>query len=162
MPYVYVSFGSNINPEENIRSGILNLKEIYPDITLSSVYRSKAVGFDGDDFYNLVAGFESDRSVYIIVEQLKHIEDMHNRKRNNPRFSPRTLDIDLLLYDDLVISEQYLKIPRDEITQYAFVLYPLAEIAGQLRHPVTGKTYKDLWQKFDDHTQHLQRIDFHW
>jgi 2-amino-4-hydroxy-6-hydroxymethyldihydropteridine diphosphokinase len=162
MPRVYVSLGSNINPEENIRSGVLALKKEYPNFTVSSVYRNKAVGFEGDDFYNLVAKFESDKSVYSIVEQLKYIESQHNRTRNRRRFSSRTLDIDLLLYGDLVISEQDLKLPRDEITRYAFVLYPLSEIAGQLRHPVTGKTYKELWQEFDNHSQQLQRINFQW
>lgn len=162
MPRVYVSFGSNINPAENIRSGIIALKKEYPELTVSSVYKSKAVGFDGDDFYNLVAGFESDKEVHSIVEQLKYIEDQHNRVRNRHRFTSRTLDIDLLLYDDLVICAQDLKLPRDEITQYAFVLYPLAEIAGQERHPVTGMQYRELWKKFDDHSQQLQRIDFQW
>jgi len=162
MSRIYVSIGSNINPEENIRSGILDLKNDYPDIELSSVYRSKAIGFEGDDFYNLVAAFESDDDVHAVVQQLKCIEDRHNRTRNRPRFSPRTLDIDLLLYDDLVISGQDLKLPRDEITQYAFVLYPLVEIAGQNRHPVTGITYKELWQEFDSASQRLERIDFQW
>ena len=162
MPRVYVSLGSNINPEENIRSGISALRNEYPNLAVSSVYRNKAVGFEGDDFYNLVAEFESDKSVYSIVEQLRSIENQHSRTRSRRRFSPRTLDIDLLLYGDLVVVEQDLKLPRDEITQYAFVLYPLSEIAGKLRHPVVGKTYSELWREFGDHSQQLQRIDFQW
>jgi len=162
MPRVYVSFGSNIDPERNIRSGVRSLKEAYPKLTVSPVYKNKAVGFAGDDFYNLVIGFESDRSVYSIVEHLKHIEDIYNRTRNRRRFSSRTLDIDLLLYDDLVISGRGLNLPRDEITQYAFVLYPLSEIAGHEKHPVSGKQYRVLWEEFDKSAQHLQRVDFQW
>ena len=162
MSRIYVSLGSNINPEDNIRSGIVDLKTLFPGLVVSSVYRSKAVGFDGDDFYNLVAGFESDSSVYSIIEQLKAIELRHNRIRDNNRFASRTLDIDLLLFDDLVITSGDMKIPRDEITHYAFVLFPLSEIAGQERHPVSGITYKDLWRTFNDHTQLLHRVEFQW
>ena len=162
MPRVYVSIGSNINPEDNIRSGVRALKQLYPALIVSSVYRSKAIGFIGDDFYNLVAGFDTDSSVHEIVDQLKHIEVNHNRDRCSRHISSRTLDMDLLLYDNLVLSEQDLKIPRDEIMRYTFVLYPLAEIAGQLKHPVNGMTYNELWLKFDDQTQPLQRIDFQW
>jgi len=162
MPRIFVSVGSNINPEDNIRSAIHALKKEYPNLIVSPVYRNKAVGFVGDDFYNLVAEFESDKDVYSLVEWLKCIEGSHNRTRDSRRFSSRTLDIDLLLYGDLVISERDLKLPRDEITQYAFVLYPLSKIAGQLRHPVSGKTYNELWQEFGDRTHQLQRIEFQW
>jgi 2-amino-4-hydroxy-6-hydroxymethyldihydropteridine diphosphokinase len=162
MAHVYVSFGSNIHPEENIRSGILALRALYPDLKVSSVYKSKAIGFDGDDFYNLVAGFESGSDVYSIIDQMKEIEARHNRTRKNHRFTSRTLDIDLLLFDNIVISARDITIPRDEITRYAFVLCPLAEVAGHERHPVTGITYADLWKMFDDHSQQLHRVEFQW
>ena len=162
MARVYVSFGSNIEAEENIRSGIVALKALHPDLTVSSVYKSKAIGFDGDDFYNLVVGFESECNVYSIINQMKEIEARHNRTRKSHRFSSRTLDIDLLLYDELVIATRDITVPRDEITQYAFVLCPLAEIAGHEKHPVTGITYKDLWRRFDDHSQQLRRVKFNW
>ena len=162
MARVYVSFGSNIQPEENIRSGIAALKALYPDLKLSSVYKSKAMGFDGDDFYNLVAGFESESNLYSIFDQMKEIEARHNRTRKSHRFSSRTLDIDLLVYDEVVISTQDITLPRDEITRYAFVLCPLAEIAGHEIHPVTGISYEDLWRMFGDQSQQLHRIDFKW
>ncbi len=162
MSKVYVSIGSNIDPEDNIRSGVCTLKQLYPALTVSSVYKSKAIGLDGDDFYNLVVGFDTDNSVYEIVSQLKHIEVQHKRDRCSSHISSRTLDMDLLLYDNLVLCEPNLKIPRDEIMQYTFVLCPLSEIAGQTRHPVNGLTYNELWLKFDDHLQPLQRIDFQW
>ena len=91
---------------------------------------------------------------------LAEIEDAHGRDRSGPRFSSRTLDLDLLLYDDLVIDEYKLKLPRNDIERYAFVLGPLAEIAGSKRHPVTGRRYADMWLEFDDSQQQLTRIDW--
>ena len=90
MARVYVSLGSNIEPEINIRSGIVALKVLHPDLTVSSVYKSKAIGFDGDDFYNLVVGFESENNVFTIIDQMKEIEARHNRTRKNHRFTSRS------------------------------------------------------------------------
>jgi 2-amino-4-hydroxy-6-hydroxymethyldihydropteridine diphosphokinase len=162
MAQIYVSIGSNIQPAENIRSCIAALSTLYPDLAVSSVYKSKSIGFDGEDFYNLVAGFESDKDIYTIIEQMKEIETLHNRARKSHRFTSRTLDIDLLLYGDMVMSTWEFNVPRDEIMQYAFVLCPLAEIAGDEIHPVTGATYQLMWQKFTDKSQQLSRLEFQW
>jgi 2-amino-4-hydroxy-6-hydroxymethyldihydropteridine diphosphokinase len=120
------------------------------------------VGFEGDNFLNLVAGLDTDQEVHDVNRQLHAIEDAHGRQRNGPRFSPRTLDLDLLLYDDLILSEDKLQLPRDEITHNAFVLRPLADIAPDLRHPVTGQTMAELWQAFDQTSQRLWPIPFEW
>ena len=162
MARVYVSIGSNIDRDENIRSGMQLLEKKYGKLTLSSVYDSESVGFDGDDFYNLVAGFNTDDGLFDLAEALREIEDRHHRDRSGQRFSSRTLDIDLLLYDDLIVNERGVRIPRDEITSSAFVLGPLAEIDGSLMHPELKKTVLSLWQAFDKSTQPMQRIEFDW
>lgn len=163
MAVVYVSIGSNIEREKHVRSGVHALQEHFGELTLSSVYDSQSVGFDGDAFYNLVAGFDTSLSLEQVVAILRAIEDAHLRRRYGPRFSSRTLDIDLLLYDDQVINSDSLRLPRDEILHNAFVLQPLAEIAPSLRHPVMDKTYADLWQAFDHGSQQLTRLDvFDW
>ncbi|MDP1708533.1 MAG: 2-amino-4-hydroxy-6-hydroxymethyldihydropteridine diphosphokinase [Gammaproteobacteria bacterium] len=160
MTRVYVSMGSNIERERNTRAGLAALREHYGPLTVSSVYDSKAVGFAGDDFYNLVVGFDTAEDVHAVAHTLERIEHEHGRARGAARFNSRTLDLDLLLYGDLVLHEPGLKLPRPEILRYAFVLWPLAEIAGQWRHPQDGQTYQELWQRFDKGQQKLVRVDF--
>lgn len=160
MSRVYVSIGSNINRERNIRAGVADLRAHFGELTLSSVYESASVGFDGDNFYNLVASFETDEVVSKVTQILHEIENAHGRTREGPRFSSRTLDIDMLLYDDLVMHNGKLELPRDEITRNAFVLWPLAEIAPDLKHPVLKKTYANLWAVFDKDKQPLWPVGF--
>jgi 2-amino-4-hydroxy-6-hydroxymethyldihydropteridine diphosphokinase len=158
MARVYVGMGSNVDPEVNIRLGIKALREAFGELILSPVYESKAIGFEGDNFYNLVVGFDTALDPKSLARQLHDIEFRHGCKRDAPRFSPRTLDLDLLLYDDLVLSEGELELPRKEIMEYAFVLRPLADIAGDRRHPVTGQRFQDLWQSFDQAAQPLWSV----
>lgn len=160
MAKVYISIGSNIDAEKNIRLAIYALQEHYDKLVLSSVYESEAVGFDGDNFLNLVVGLKTEEDVYTVAASLRTIEDENGRDRNGPRFSPRTVDLDLLLYDDLILQEEGIDIPRDEITKNAFVLLPLDEIASQLIHPISGKTMCDHWINFDQNSQKLWPIEF--
>ena len=162
MARVYVSVGSNIDAPRNIRSAVAQLRQIYPSLIVSQVYESEAVGFEGDNFLNLVLGFDTEEAVAGVAARLRDIEDSHARARAGPRFSPRTLDLDLLLYDDLVIDDGKLQIPRDEITKNAFVLAPLADVAPDLRHPLVRLSYGELWQRFDKTTQVLWAVDFQW
>ncbi len=156
MPTAYVSIGSNIDREIHIPASLKALEDYFGKLTLSSIYETDAVGFEGDPFYNLVVGFDSSLDVKAIVEILRQIELDNGRNRDCKKFSARTLDLDLLLYGDLVINEDRIQIPRDEIERYAFVLEPLAEIAGHLRHPVSGISYLEMWENFDksDLNQH--------
>jgi 2-amino-4-hydroxy-6-hydroxymethyldihydropteridine diphosphokinase len=145
----YISIGSNIDKELHISASLHALQQLFGELTVSSIYESAAVGFVGDSFHNLVVGFDSDLEVKTIAKQLRQIELDNGRTRDSQKFSARTLDLDLILFGDLVVQDGRLQLPRDEIERYAFVLEPLAEIAPNSKHPVTGKTYAELWQAFD-------------
>jgi 2-amino-4-hydroxy-6-hydroxymethyldihydropteridine diphosphokinase len=149
MPDVFLSIGSNIDREEHIPSALKELEQRVGSLTASSVYESEAVGFEGARFYNLVAAFSTELPVSEIVKILNEIENNHGRTRDCQKFSSRTLDIDLILYGDQVLQEGKLTLPREDITRYAFVLEPLAEIAPNRKHPVIGASYGELWAKFD-------------
>ncbi len=147
MPTVYVAIGSNVEPEKNVRGALAALSTAFGELTVSPVYQTPAVGFVGEDFLNLVVGFDSDMALAGLQTELRRIEEEHGRLRSDKKFSARTLDLDLLLYGDEVHPD--LNIPRDEIEKYAFVLKPLADLAPERCHPVLGTRYADLWQAFD-------------
>lgn len=158
MPRVFVSVGSNVDRDRNVVSGLAALEASFGAVRRSPVYRSSAVGFDGPDFYNLVVAFDSDLSPESVVRVLHGIEDEHGRRRDGPRYAPRTLDLDVLLYGMLTRHDEVIDIPREEITRHAFVLRPLAELAPQQRHPELGLTFAELWSRFDDPGQRLERV----
>ena len=162
MARVFISVGSNIEPAVNVRSAIAELHRYYGALILSRVFESEAVGFSGDNFYNLVVGFETREELRQVAERLHQIEDNHARNRQGPRFSARTIDLDLLLYDDVVSNEDGLNVPRDEITENAFVLQPLAEVAGDVIHPLLLRSIEELWASFDRSSQQLWPIEFEW
>lgn len=158
MPRAYLGIGSNIRPETNLRAGVEELRTLFGPITLSPVYRSAAVGFEGDDFYNLVAVLDTVLEVHRLAALLREIEERHGRVRDEVKFSSRTLDIDLLMYDDAVIREPGLRLPRGDIGRYAFVLRPLADVAPGLWHPLLGTTIGELWEGFDAAGQELETV----
>lgn len=163
MARVFVSIGSNIEREKHIRQAIALLRDVYgSSLIASSVYESDPVGFSGARFYNLVVRFDACDAPHSIARTLRAIEKRCGRVRNRSRFSARTLDLDLLLYDELVIRDDGLCLPRDEILDQAFVLKPLAELAGSIKHPVLGKTYQELWTMcFAEETkQKIWTVDF--
>jgi len=149
MPIGYISIGSNINKGVNIPSSLKALKQAFGELRLSSIYETEPVGFIGDSFYNLVVRFESSLGAKEVAKLLRQIELDHGRARESQKFSARTLDLDLILYGNQIISDGRLQIPRDEIERYAFVLEPLAEIAPDEKHPISGKTFGELWGQFD-------------
>jgi len=145
---VYVGIGSNIEPERNVREAVRALRKSYPGLEVSPVYRSSAEGFEGDDFYNLAASFDTDHTPERLADHLGAIEAAQGRVRTGERFSPRTLDIDILLYGDLVRHDDQFDIPRHDVLADAHVLGPLAALAPDLRHPETGERLADHWERF--------------
>ena len=162
MPRVYISIGSNIERDKNILASLQALEQQFGKLTISSIYESEPVGFTGDTFYNLVVGFNSELEVKDVAKQLRQIELDNGRTRDCQKFSARTLDLDLLLYDDLILNDGRLQIPRDEIEHYAFVLEPLAEIAPTLKHPISHLSYAELWEKFDKTNLKQKRVTPTW
>ncbi|MDX9741350.1 MAG: 2-amino-4-hydroxy-6-hydroxymethyldihydropteridine diphosphokinase [Gammaproteobacteria bacterium] len=164
MARVYVSIGSNIDRCASIRAGVRALRSRFPDLRLSSVYESRAVGFSGDDFYNLAAAFDTDADVREVAAALRLTETECGRVRQPAAtgYVSRTLDVDLLLYDDLMMDDGAIRLPRGEILEHAFVLAPLAEIAPKRLHPVLGRSYSELWAEFDGDRAGLRRVDFDW
>jgi 2-amino-4-hydroxy-6-hydroxymethyldihydropteridine diphosphokinase len=146
MPRVFIGIGSNVDRERNIRSAVVALAESFGAVTCSPVYRTKAVGFEGDDFYNLVAEIDTDMTITAVAATLREIESHHGRHRGEAKFAPRTIDLDLLLYGDAVGDYAGVTLPRPDIMEYAFVLRPLADLAPHQMHPTLHRSYRDLWQ----------------
>lgn len=148
MARAYLSLGSNIVPQRYLRAALDELRARFGAIVVSPAYRSKSVGFDGPDFVNLAVGLDTDLSPEALNDWLHALEDRHGRRRDMPRYSDRTLDVDIVLYDDLVRQGAgHLEIPRKEL-KHAFVLRPIADIAPELRHPVSGERMATLWAAF--------------
>ena len=162
MPKGYISIGSNIDKDKNILASLHALEHHFGKLTFSSIYESEPVGFTGDTFYNLIVGFNSELGVKEVAKQLRQIELDNGRTRDSQKFSARTLDLDLILYDDLILNDGRLQIPRDEIERYAFVLEPLAEIAPDLKHPINHLSYAELWEKFDKTNLKQKRVTPTW
>jgi 2-amino-4-hydroxy-6-hydroxymethyldihydropteridine diphosphokinase len=162
MPNGYISIGSNIDKDKNILISLQELERHFGKLIISSIYESEPVGFTGDTFYNLVVGFNSELGVKEVAKQLRQIELDNGRTRDSQKFSARTLDLDLILYDDLILIDGRLQIPRDEIERYAFVLEPLAEIAPTLKHPISRLSYAELWEKFDKTNLKQKRVTPAW
>ena len=155
MPDVFVGLGSNIEPETNLRWAIEQLTQRFGDIVCSHAYQSPAFGFEGPDFLNLVAGFDTDTGVDDVEAILSALENSRGRDASD-RSGSRTLDLDLLLYGQRVDARR--RLPRVDVLSYAFVLGPLAEIAPGLRHPVTGETMRSAWAAVsDEHPELVMR-----
>jgi len=165
MAQIYISLGSNIEREHYVKQGLLSLAKAFElpfeQLTLSSLFECDAVGFDGPIFYNMAIGIECSHSVEQVASILREIEFSHGRDHNAKKFSPRTLDLDLLLYDNLII-DQPAQLPRDEITKNAFVLWPLSQIAPKLEHPILKQNYQELWQEYNKTSQQLSIIKNCW
>jgi len=162
MPEVFVGAGSNVEPRRHLAAGVRALAERFGVLRLSPVYRNSAVGFAGEDFLNMVIGLETEIPVAELSGALADIELANGRTRSEEKFAPRTLDLDLLLYGDAVGEVDGVHLPRDEIMRYAFVLKPLADLAGEQLHPELGRSYAELWAEFDGDRHPLARetVDF--
>ncbi|GGA48469.1 2-amino-4-hydroxy-6-hydroxymethyldihydropteridine diphosphokinase [Dyella nitratireducens] len=155
MSRVYLSLGSNQEPHRYLPVAIEELRARFGQLDISPAYRSAAVGFDGTDFVNLAVGLDTDLSPIELNDWLHALEDRHGRRRDVPRYADRTLDVDIVLYDDLVTQGPgHLDIPRKEL-KHAFVLKPITDIAPDVCHPMNGKTMQELWASFPAESEPL-------
>ena len=158
---IYISVGSNVDKEKHTKAGLQGLYLAFGDLTLSSVFESESVGFEGNNFYNLVVKANTRLCIAQVCRVLKQIEQDNKRQRGEQKFAPRTLDLDLLLFDRQVTNKP-IELPRPEVLYNAFVLKPMAEIAADEIHPLVSKSYANLWQEYDKNLQKLWAIKFDW
>ena len=149
MPQVYVAAGSNIEPERHLAMATRELERQFPGVRSSPWYRNRSVGFEGEDFINFVAGFSTELAVAEVLARLHAIEVLCGRPREAPRWAPRSMDLDVLLYGNLICQEPRLKLPRPDLLKRAYMLGPLAALAPELVHPTERETIGQLWQRFD-------------
>jgi 2-amino-4-hydroxy-6-hydroxymethyldihydropteridine diphosphokinase len=155
---VYVAAGSNVAPELNLTRAMGELAQAFPGTRFSRAYRNRAVGFEGEDFINLVAGFDTDQPIRAVLAQLHGIETRCGRPRSAPRWAPRSMDLDVLLYGDLICEEPDLRLPRPDLLKRAYMLGPLAELAPGVMHPTAHLTIGELWQRFDRDAHPLEPV----
>ena len=158
MPTAYLSLGSNLDPVRHLREAIDALRECFGEVEVSAVYRFPAVGYAGADFLNAAAAIRTDLPPEALNAWLHALEDAHGRDRSGPRYSDRTLDIDIVLYDLVAEGAGNLRIPRDEL-RHAFVLKPLAQIAPDARHPLAARSIAELWRAHPEHDVAFEQVE---
>jgi 2-amino-4-hydroxy-6-hydroxymethyldihydropteridine diphosphokinase len=159
MNRAYLSLGSNLEPAKHLRAALAELRARFGNIVVSPIYRFPPVGFDGPAFLNLAVAIDTDLDPLALNEWLHALEDRHGRRRDVPRFSSRTLDVDIVLYGDVVMNgPEHLELPRGEL-RHAFVLKPLVDIAPQVTHPVLDRTLAELWSVHSEHDEHFDVVD---
>jgi 2-amino-4-hydroxy-6-hydroxymethyldihydropteridine diphosphokinase len=158
MPQVAVSIGSNLDRENNVKKAVVCLASIFGALSCSPVYESKASGFDGPSFYNLVVIFETSLDVLNVCEEMRAIEEIQGRQMGEGRKGSRSLDLDLLLYGNFVLYEAGLDIPRREILEHAYILKPLADVFPGGRHPVTGDLFRETWSLLGSQQEALSHV----
>lgn len=159
MAKVFLGLGSNIDATRHIRDALSDLRIYFGGVQLSPVYESEAVGFAGDNFLNMVVVIDTNMDIGALHKALRDIENKHGRDRRTPKFSGRTLDIDILMYDSCVGDFSGVTLPRDEILKNAFVLKPLCDLAPDLMHPQKNKTIAQLWLEYDKSAQKLWQVN---
>ncbi|CAA0124368.1 2-amino-4-hydroxy-6-hydroxymethyldihydropteridinepyrophosphokinase [BD1-7 clade bacterium] len=160
MATVLLGIGSNVNREKNIASGLQALRGELGAFRCSPVYESAAVGFDGDPFLNLVIQIDTSLAVGELRHYLRALENDFGRVRACDKFSSRTLDVDILTYDNAVGVVDGVSLPRDEILTNAFVLKPLADLVPDAVHPRADRSYAALWADYPNHSQSLWLAEF--
>lgn len=148
MADVYVAAGSNVEPEKHLARALDELEQAFGTLTVSPAYRNPPIGFAGADFINLVVGFRTAESPAQLKQTLERIEASCGRPRGAPKWQPRTMDLDILLYDQVVSDEPGLVLPRPDLLRRAFMLKPLCDLAPELRHPTQHRTIGELWADF--------------
>ncbi len=159
MTQVYISAGGNIDPVASLSQALTLLRATWPDMRCSRAYRNAAAGFEGDDFINLAAGFTTEQSLAQVLARLHDIERACGRERDVPKWVPRSMDLDVLLFGTLAGEFPGAVLPRPDLLTRAYMLGPLAEIAGELRHPRTGLSIAEHWRRFDRAAHTLHPVD---
>lgn len=156
---VYLGLGSNIEREAHLCAGLDALAGFLHELRCSPVFESHAVGIKSGNFFNLVVAATTDLPLLELDRRLKFIEADNGRYAPDRKGLP--LDIDVLLYGDLVGNFNGLLLPRAELLKNAFVLWPMALLAPQVRHPLDGRSFAELWQGAQIE-QRLWPVAFHW
>jgi 2-amino-4-hydroxy-6-hydroxymethyldihydropteridine diphosphokinase len=158
MTLAYVSGGSNLDAEQHLLRAARELKASWPGAQFSRVYRNRAIGFDGPDFLNFVAGLTVDGEPGALKAELERIEGLCGRPRYAPKWAPRTMDLDILLFGQAILDLPGLVVPRPQLLNWACMLGPLAELAPDAIHPTAGRTIAELWRGFDQAAHPLEPV----
>jgi 2-amino-4-hydroxy-6-hydroxymethyldihydropteridine diphosphokinase len=143
---VFVAGGSNVRPEFYLKRALTLIEREFAPVRVSPVYRNRAVGFEGDDFLNLVVSFATELDVREVRSRLQSIETQCDRPRDAPKWAARTMDLDILLYDAVVSDEPGLVLPRPDLVRRAYMLKPMVDLAPDFRHPILGKSMREIWE----------------
>ncbi len=141
---VFIGIGSNINKNENLQSCIKIIEKDFGSLKISPVYETQSMGFKGPNFYNCVCSFFTKKDIYELKNHLGKIESDHGRHFKETKFSSRTLDIDILYFDNLILNNKHVQVPRKEILEFDFVLLPLNDLEPEFTHPELGRKHKDI------------------
>jgi len=159
MSEVYVAAGSNVDPERHLRIAAKEIARVFPGARFSGAYRNAAVGFEGEDFINFVVGFSTELPVEAVVAELQRIEGLCGRTRDAPKWAPRSMDLDILVFGDRVCDLPGLVLPRPDLLKRPYMLGPMAELAPDFLHPTRLSTMAQLWENFDRAAHSLVRVE---
>lgn len=156
---VFVAAGSNIEPVHHLKLALTELERRFGALQVSPAYRNQAVGFSGEDFINLVVGFDTDQDVHWVRERLQEVEGLCGRPREAPKWAPRSMDLDILLFGDQIRDELGLVLPRPDLVRRAYMLKPLVDIAPDLIHPTLHKRMDVIWAESAGQDHELVAVD---
>jgi 2-amino-4-hydroxy-6-hydroxymethyldihydropteridine diphosphokinase len=160
---VLVAAGSNVDPGVHLPRALDLLERHFSPLQVSRAYANAAVGFEGEDFVNLVVAFRTSLPVAAVIARLHAAEAACGRPRDAPKWAPRTMDLDILLFGATVCAEPGLTLPRPDLLKRPYMLGPAAEIAPDLVHPTARRTLRELWAEMRQRDPHeLRPVELPW